>query len=136
MTLAPPEHIKTPMGAWHFFDDIELENGKEHNIQYEEVEGIEIIPFEGVGDGLVKEKLLTLFPKDHLTEEHAAKLTGGLLIKITQPVMRPLFIKHTFTESANWHTLIIVENGASAKIIETFDGEAKTVSHCTEAFLG
>ncbi|MBR9693262.1 SufD family Fe-S cluster assembly protein, partial [Candidatus Woesearchaeota archaeon] len=28
------------------------------------------------------------------------------------------------------------ENGASAKIIETFDGEAKTVSHCTEAFLG
>jgi Fe-S cluster assembly protein SufD len=115
---------------------LELEKGKTQKIEYEEIEGIEIIQFEGVGDGAVEDKLNTLLPKDHLAQEHAEKLTGGLLIKVTRPVMRPLFIKHTLAESSNWHTLIIVEPGASAKIIETFEGEAKTVSHCTEAFLG
>ncbi len=125
------------MGAWHFFENVELEKGPEHQIKHKEIEGIEIHKFRRTDEEALEGlEPFSLLPDDELTAEHKAKLTGGLVIRVTKPVMRPLIITHALAASTCWHTLIIVEPGASAKVIESFGGEAKSVSHCTEAFLG
>jgi len=86
--------------------------------------------------GIERTETLALLPDDELTAAHKKNLSGGLLIRVTKPVMRPLIITHTLATSTCWHTLIIIEDGASAKVIESFEGEAKNVSHYTEVKVG
>lgn len=133
-----PVRIKSPMGTWKLLD-LEVAEGKTHEVRYETPDGVFVTSYDQLSEEenkLWNTHFLSAVPHDHHTTSHATKLNGGLLIRVTRPVMHPLFITHTLTESSNWHTLILIDEGASAKIVERFTGTTERVSHIVESFVG
>ncbi len=128
------------MGAWGFFDTLDFADGSEHTLEYDAPDGIEVTPFSALSEEqeeLMRDRIGALVTpdQDRIIAEHYTRMNGGLLIHVKASVFKPLFIRHVLAKSSYWHTLIIVEPGAQAKIIEQFEGSAPIASHVTEVFV-
>jgi Fe-S cluster assembly protein SufD len=147
-TLVPPvKHVQTPTGTWGFSGMLELAtlvSEKTPSIEYNDGEGVTVVMFnEQMAAGArrtLTEKLMTLVPRgqDALAAEHFRRITGGLLVTVTKSLRDPLIITHHYEEGAAAfrNTLIIVEPGVEAMVIERFSGRPAAASHVIETFLG
>jgi Fe-S cluster assembly protein SufD len=145
--VPPVKHVQTPTGTWALFKELDLNSlvvEKNALIGHNGVEGVSIAMFdENMGSDArrtLTEKLMTIVPRgqDTLAAEHFRRITGGLLITVTKSLRDPLVITHRYEEgvAAFRNTLILVQPGAEAIIIERFAGNPAVASHVTEAFLG
>jgi hypothetical protein len=136
MDVSPTTRIKSPTGLWKLHE-LEVEEGSTHRVDFDPHPGILVIPHAELNEEqleLWNTHFLSALPRDEHVAAHAAQLNGGQLIIVRKSEMRPLFLTHTLDGSSNWHTLIVVEPGASAKIVERFTGNGGRTSHITEAF--
>jgi len=139
--LPLPAHVTTPMGGWSFLSEKNLagiKSGGTHSLSYDVPEGMTVTRFCDLTPedlNLVKERLMTLVPpNDRLAARHLKGLSDGVLIRVARPMFKPLFLRHALAGDAAFHTLILLEPGSQARIVEEFTGEGNA-SHITETFL-
>lgn len=125
--LVPPRHVSTPMGKWGFFKQLDFSSLEKETRPTVEVEGITTTDITKDACFQVLEKEL-----DQLTGIHYNEFTGGLHVHVQQQPEGPIVLRHTVEKDAFRTTLITIEPGITATIIELVEGNAKICSLATE----
>ena len=143
VALPDASHVRTPMGNWKS-PLLELSSWDVRareataSITAEIPSGVVLERFETLsqsGAALLEQMLMTLVPRDHdrAAAAHFARITGGVLLHIKGRLAEPVVIEHAGSADRYRNTLIILEPGSEAVILERHIGKGRA-SHVVEIF--